>query len=164
MDAIVLLGANLGDVEQTFRHARELIEERVGRICSMSGVMWSEAWGFEVENRFGNQALKVDTPLPPESLLDALQAIEAECGRNRDEEVRYKQQSGSRYCSRMLDADIIFYGDERIATERLAVPHPLLPEREFALRPIAEIEPQRRHPVNGATIEEMLNQVTARIR
>lgn len=159
----MLLGANLGDVEMTFARARALIEQRVGQICGASSVMWSEAWGFEADSRFGNQALIIETSLQAEELLDRLQAIEAECGRDRAEEQRLKRESGERYCSRMLDADIIFFGSEVIDSERLSVPHPLLPEREFALAPIAELMPTFCHPESGETIAEMLNKLRENI-
>ena len=68
-----------------------------------------------------------------------------------------KASSGAVYCSRPIDIDIIFYDDEVIGDERLTVPHPLLAEREFALVPLCEIMRQRRHPVTGATVGEMLD-------
>ena len=85
------------------------------------------------------------------------QRIERELGRNRAAEAVEKASSGAVYCSRPIDIDIIFYDDEVIGDERLTVPHPLLAEREFALVPLCEIMRQRRHPVTGATVGEMLD-------
>lgn len=155
----ILLGADTGDVAQTFRRAAESVGKRVGTVAAASRIMWSEPWGFESDTVFGNQALAVDTDLPPEQVLDALQAIERECGRDRSEEARLKRERGSRYVSRRLDADIIFYGDAVIATPRLTVPHPLVDRREFALRPLAEIMPGFRHPQSGRSVAEMLRAI-----
>lgn len=155
----MLLGANLGDVEATLLRAVALIGERVGDVVSMSDVMWSEAWGFEAESRFGNQAIVVESSLGAEELLDAVQQIEAECGRDRHREAQYKAESGMRYCSRELDIDILLFGNEVIATERLRVPHPLLPEREFALMPLSQVCPDWIHPQRGLTISELLNEL-----
>ena len=77
--------------------------------------------------------------------------------KSRAAEAVEKASSGAVYCSRPIDIDIIFYDDEVIGDERLTVPHPLLAEREFALVPLCEIMRQRRHPVTGATVGEMLD-------
>jgi len=74
-------------------------------------------------------------------------------------EAAEKLSSGERYCSRTMDIDIMFYDDEVIRTPRLTIPHPLMQEREFALEPLAEVEGERRHPVLGRTISELLNQI-----
>ena len=113
--------------------------------------------GIPAAERFSNQALEVSTDLTPHEVLDACQRIERELGRNRAAEAVEKASSGAVYCSRPIDIDIIFYDDEVIGDERLTVPHPLLAEREFALVPLCEIMRQRRHPVTGATVGEMLD-------
>ncbi|MDE6778360.1 MAG: 2-amino-4-hydroxy-6-hydroxymethyldihydropteridine diphosphokinase [Alistipes sp.] len=157
--AAILLGGNLGDVERTLGRACRLLEERAGRIAARSQVMWSEAWGFEAAEPFGNCAIAVETELEPEALLDVMQSVERDCGRDREAECREKSRSGSRYASRTLDADLIFYDERVIATERLSVPHPRVAERAFALRPLAEIMPHYRDPRSGHTVEQMLREV-----
>ena len=93
-----------------------------------------------------------------QNMMDVAKQYEAEVlGRNRAAEAVEKASSGAVYCSRPIDIDIIFYDDEVIGDERLTVPHPLLAEREFALVPLCEIMRQRRHPVTGATVGEMLD-------
>ena len=89
-------------------------------------------------------------------MLDAIEQIENELGRNRAAEAIERARTGSRYCSRPIDIDILFYDNEVIHDERLVVPHPLIAEREFALVPLCEIMRTRRHPVTGRTMEEML--------
>lgn len=159
MRATILLGADTGDARQTFAAARRMIEERAGRIEAASEVLTSRAWGFESPTTFSNQALTVATQLEPEELLDVLQAVERACGRDRDAEAREKARTGQRYASRRLDADIIFCEGMVIDTPRLKVPHPLVAEREFALRPLLQTVPSLRHPLTGRTVGEMLEEL-----
>lgn len=105
--------------------------------------------GLRCRTTFSNQALEVSTDLQPLEVLEAVQAIEQELGRNRAAEAVEKARTGVTYTSRPIDIDILFYDDEVIASERLTVPHPLLSEREFALAPLCEIMRQRRHPSRG---------------
>lgn len=99
----------------------------------------SAAWGFECEEPFVNCAWEITTALEAERLLDTLQEIEAQLGRNRVAEGEEKAQRGVRYCSRTLDLDILFYDEEHILTERLQIPHPLIMERDFVIEPTCEL-------------------------
>ena len=167
MRATILMGADTGDTAATFAAARRMIENRAGRITAESEVLTSRAWGFESKRTFCNQALTVETELSPEALLDALQSVERDCGRDREAEAREKERTGERYASRRIDVDIIFCDDAGgdvsrgliIDTPRLKVPHPLVAEREFALRPLAQIVPEMKHPVTGRTVAEMLEDI-----
>lgn len=153
----LLLGGNQGDVKRTLQTAQQLVNSRVGAVLRCSHRYESEPWGFPASDHFSNQALEVSTDLQPLEVLDAVQQIESELGRNRAAEMVEKASSGASYTSRPIDIDIIFYGDEVISEERLTIPHPLLAEREFALVPLCEIMRQRRHPVTSATVGEMLD-------
>lgn len=152
---MLLLGCNMGDKEATLRHAIELLCENTGEVVATSKIYYSQAWGFHCDAEFANQAVVLLTELEPEKLLDATQSIEAELGRDREKERLTKELSGERYCSRTMDIDIMFYDDEVISTPRLSVPHPLMQEREFALEPMCEIEPQRVHPTLGLSLKEL---------
>lgn len=158
---ILLTGGNLGDVKRTLQTAQQLINARVGAVLRCSHRYESEPWGFEDGPRFSNQALEVSTDLSAVEVLDAVQAIERELGRNRAAETLEKARTGMPYVSRPVDIDIIFYDDEVIDTERLCVPHPRLAEREFALVPLCEIMRSRRHPVSGLSVGEMLDALRA---
>lgn len=151
------MGGNKGEVKRTLQAAQQLVNARVGAILRCSHRYESEAWGFTSSDRFSNQAVEITTDLTPHEVLDAIQCIEADLGRNRAAEAIEKASSGAAYSSRPIDIDIIFYGDEVIDDERLTVPHPLLAEREFALQPLAEIMRRHRHPVTGVTVGEMLD-------
>ena len=150
-------GGNLGDVKRTLQSAQQLVNARVGAVLRCSHRYESAPWGFTSENRFSNQALELTTDLSPLEVLDACQAIERELGRNRAAEQLERSASGARYTSRPIDIDLIFYDDLVLETDRLTLPHPLLAEREFALVPLCEIMRQRRHPVLGISVGEMLS-------
>lgn len=137
--AVLLTGGNMGAVPQTLEKARTLIAERIGAIEQASALYRSEAWGFEAATPFVNQVLCVQTALAPEALLDAVQAVERVLGRDREAEMREKAATGQRYTSRRIDIDILFYGRLHLHTSRLQLPHPLIAEREFVLRPLAEV-------------------------
>ncbi len=155
----LLLGANLGDVQLTFESVRQALEREVGAIVASSEVLHSEAWGFSAAE-FSNQALLINTSLEPLALLNATQSIEQLCGREREVEAAVKAESGERYCSRHIDIDIIFYGDRVVECERLTIPHPLMGEREFVLRPLAQVASTMVHPVSGRSVEEMLKDLS----
>lgn len=147
---VILAGGNTNDVAERLERAERLMAERVGEVVARSSVMKSEAWGF-LAAPFLNRAFVVDTLLEAEPLLDALQAIERELGRNREDELREKCATGERYASRPIDLDILLYGEQHVTTERLTVPHALLLERDFALEPLGE--------ALGLTREEIVKKV-----
>ncbi|MFR9651070.1 MAG: 2-amino-4-hydroxy-6-hydroxymethyldihydropteridine diphosphokinase [Rikenellaceae bacterium] len=139
---VLLLGGNIGGVEAVGRRldgAVQLIGERIGEVLNSSSKRVSEAWGFNAEELFVNQAVEVLTTLDPEGLLDATQGIEVDMGRSREAESRDRDESGERYASRMIDIDIILYGDQEYRSDRLIIPHPLMMEREFVLEPMREL-------------------------
>jgi 2-amino-4-hydroxy-6-hydroxymethyldihydropteridine diphosphokinase len=137
--AIILAGGNIGDVAARFVEAERKLAARGVEVVARSENYTSRAWGFESEMLFANVAWEVVTERAAESLLDALQEVEALLGRDREVERREKERDGARYCSRTLDLDILFYDEEHIAIERLQVPHPLIMERDFVITPLCEL-------------------------
>ncbi|MCC8035530.1 MAG: 2-amino-4-hydroxy-6-hydroxymethyldihydropteridine diphosphokinase [Rikenellaceae bacterium] len=165
--ALLVTGSNLGDRERNLEAARELVGARCGRVVAVSGIYESAPWG-DVRGvdglpagSFLNQALRVETRLEPLELLDALQSIETQMGRRKSpgDGGGGKRQE---YLSRIIDIDIIFYGERIIDHDRLRVPHPLASQREFVLRPVAEIAGDFHHPIFGATADEMLERLTGK--
>ncbi len=155
---MILLGGNLGDVSGNFAACREFIVGRIGAVKSQSSELTTKAWGFSAEELFLNQALLVETTLSPEELLQRTQAIELEVGRNRADEMLQKSESGERYASRVIDVDIITYGSQVVELEGLKIPHERMHEREFVLRPMAEVAPKWLHPtLNKSTVELLEN-------
>lgn len=141
------LGTNIGNRRGNLVKAAALLAERVGDILALSGFMETEPWGFESENLFLNAAIKMETPLTPDELLSATQAIEREMGRE-------KKSDGS-YHDRVIDIDILLYDNRVIEQLGLIVPHPLMQERLFVMAPLAEIAPFERHPLLGQTFIEL---------
>jgi len=156
---VLLTGGNVGDVKERLRTAQRLVNARIGAVLRCSHCYGSAPWGFEAEQPFVNQVLVADTDLAPHEVLAEVHRIERELGRNRAAEAVERAATGQRYVSRPIDIDILFYDDEVIDSERLTVPHPLMGEREFALVPLCEIMRQRRHPVTGRTVGEMLEEL-----
>ena len=147
----VLFGSNMGDKNQIFAQACQLINNRCGRVVRFSVAYESEPWGFEADEWFLNRVIVLETKLDPEHLLLELLEIERELGR-----VRHPEHSG--YCSRMADLDILYYGDRIINSIMLTVPHPRLHLRRFALVPLCEIAPEFVHPVLQMTQVRLLQQ------
>ncbi|HKK40919.1 MAG TPA: 2-amino-4-hydroxy-6-hydroxymethyldihydropteridine diphosphokinase [Bacteroidales bacterium] len=141
------IGTNKGDRRKNLTDALSLLEEKAGLITRSSSVYETEPWGFESEQFFLNMVVQVETELSPPELLDAVHGIEAELGRKRGK---------TRFVSRVMDIDILFYGDEVISTEVLVVPHPLISERKFVLVPLAETDPSLLHPIIKKTVSEIL--------
>lgn len=141
------LGTNIGNRRGNLVKAAALLAERVGDILALSGFMETEPWGFESENLFLNAAIKMETPLTPDELLSATQAIEREMGRE-------KKSDGS-YHDRVIDIDILLCDNRVIEQPGLIVPHPLMQERLFVMAPLAEIAPFERHPLLGQTFIEL---------
>lgn len=158
---VILTGGNIGDVKSRLQTAQQLINERVGAVLRCSHRYETEPWGFAAAGaeHFSNQVMEISTDLAAEEVLDALQGIEQDLGRDRDAECRERDRTGEPYSSRKIDLDILFYGDEVISTPRLTIPHPLMAEREFVLQPLCEILRSKRHPVTGKTAGEMLDEL-----
>jgi len=140
--AYVGLGANLGDRARTLRLAVERIEAVDGvDVVAVSSVRETEPVGVVDQPRFLNGAVALDTTLPPRELLDALLEVERGLGRVRSERERWGP--------RTLDLDLLVYDDIVVAEPDLAVPHPRLHERRFALEPLAELDPDLEIPGRG---------------
>ena len=129
------LGTNLGDRQQNLKSALELIGREVGTVVSASDIIETEPWGFESSNRFLNMAVKVETTLQPLEVLHTTQEIERKLGRT--------QKSVNReYHDRMIDIDILLYDDLVMNTPELTIPHPLMYQREFVMKPLSQIAPE----------------------
>lgn len=138
--AYVALGANLGDpavqIEQALTRMSQLPDTR---LLARSRLYRSAPLGPAGQPDYCNGVAALDTALAPEALLDGLQSIEREAGR----------APGERWGARVLDLDLLMYGDLTCASPRLTVPHPEMANRRFVLQPLAEIAPDLQLPGRG---------------
>lgn len=153
---ILLLGSDDAEAQSIVSKAIDIIALAVGEVVKVSESFRSKAYGFTSEREFINQAIEVVVDIDAYELLRRINLIEALLGRDRDEEQRVKAKRDEAYASRPIDIDIIFYGDESFNDERLTIPYHFLDEREYALRPVADIAPERKHPALEHTPEQML--------
>ena len=164
-EVLLLLGGNVGEVTATQERAVALIAERVGPVLARSRPHWTEPWGFSDPRPFLNQALLVRTALSPRALLTACLAIEHELGRVRPALLRRRLREGAAgggYAARTIDIDILLIDGTVVKDADLAVPHPRLHERAFALAPAADVTPGWRHPVLGRTVLQLLDDLRNR--
>lgn len=157
---VLLLGSNDERRAAIIKSAIRIIGEAVGSIVECSAEYRSEAYGFTSEREFINRAVEITTELDAYEVLRRINLIEALLGRDRGEEFKTKELTGEAYASRPIDIDIIFYGDETFSDSRLTIPYHFFSEREYALRPVAEIAPERKHPALEHTPREMLERLT----
>lgn len=153
VSTVIALGSNLGDRQAFLQQALEAIATNVGSIEKQSSVyqtpplVMPNYQGPEVAD-YLNMAIVVRTELSASQLLVALHQIEKQLGRNRKAE----QQ---RWLSRVIDLDIIFYGDQVIETQTLKIPHPEMHKRDFVLKPMMEIAANWHHPLFAKTVSQL---------
>ena len=136
------LGSNLGDREGTIRQALERLaaDARI-EVVAVSSLRETDPVGYLDQQRFLNGAVALRTKLPPRALLERLQDVERELGRDR---------SGPRYGPRTIDLDLLLYGAETVNEPGLEIPHPRLAERLFVLEPLAELNESLEVPGRGS--------------
>ena len=133
-DAFIGLGANLGDAAGSLRDAAVAIEALPGtNVVALSQMYRSPAWGVVEQPDFVNAVAHVSTSLKARDLLDGLLDIEHRAGRDRS--------AASHWGPRVLDLDILLFGNDIIDEPGLRVPHPHLHERAFALVPLLDVAP-----------------------
>ena len=146
--AYIGLGANLGDRIGRLRAAVRLLGSGQGiAVRRCSPVYETEPVGGPPQGRFLNAVLEIETGLSPELLLERCGEIENEMGRVRLE----------RWGPRIIDIDILLYGNAIVRSETLEIPHPRMHERTFVLAPLADIAPGLVHPVLGVTVNDLLD-------
>ena len=144
------LGSNLGDRAANLQAAIERLSE-MGEVVAVSSLYETEPVEFAHQPWFLNCAVALATQKMPKQFLAALQAIEQAMGRKR------LQPKGPR----VIDLDILLFGNSIVDTAGLTIPHPALHQRRFVLEPLAEIAPEQRHPVFKRTIRELRDALPA---
>ena len=147
--AYLLLGSNLGDRNAALKNAAEHLASEDVRVLRVSSVYETEPQYVRDQPWFLNQAVEIETSLFPRRLLSRVKKIERAMGR----------QTTRPNGPRLIDIDILLYGESVVSTPELEIPHPRLAERRFALEPLAELAPELRHPRTRRTVREMLADV-----
>ena len=145
----IALGSNLGDRVENLLLARERIASPHVRLTRASSIYETAPREIVDQPWFLNQVVMAETTLFPRQLLARLLRIEHEMGRQRT------VAKGPR----VIDLDILLFGDAVIHTAGLEIPHPRMAERRFVLEPLAELAPALRPPRSSRTVEEMLSKV-----
>ena len=142
----LLLGSNLGDRFGIIQKAISEINTRIGLINRESSMYITEPWGYKNQPHYLNKVVQIKTTLSPEKILTAINRIESDLGRIRNE--KWKERS--------IDIDILYYENRIINTSSLTIPHPQIPYRKFTLIPLIEIAADEIHPVIKKTQKDLL--------
>jgi len=154
--AYIALGSNLGDREAVFSEVlRAIDQESALELRGVSPIFETDPIGPGRQDAYLNAVLRLESALTPVELLDWLQAVESSLGRDRS-------SGAERWGPRVVDLDLLFFGERCIETPRLTVPHPRAHERPFVLIPMAAIAPEHVHPVLGATMQALANRLDHR--
>lgn len=131
------LGTNIGDREKNISDCLQLLDEALGtHYDALSGIEETEPWGFEGGN-FLNCVVRYVLDMEPLQLLSVCKETERRMGRTGEPE--YGPDGKRIYRDRIIDIDILLFGDRKIDTPSLTVPHPLMEKRDFVMRPLREI-------------------------
>lgn len=143
----IALGSNMGDRKAYLDSAVEALKNNEDtELLKVSPFIETKPYGGVEQDDFLNGVVEIETILSPDELLGLCHEIESAADRKRE----------IHWGPRTLDVDILFYGDEIIGTDVLAVPHPDMANRDFVLGPLAEIAPYKRCPATGKTVAQML--------
>ncbi|WP_299456930.1 2-amino-4-hydroxy-6-hydroxymethyldihydropteridine diphosphokinase [uncultured Microscilla sp.] len=144
----LLLGTNLGDKTQNLYTATQMLASQAGVVQKHSAIYETMPWGIPDQPVFYNQVLVIDTSLEVRELLRVTQSIEVAMGR----------QKYRKWGERLIDIDILYYGQMMLESEDLNVPHSQIALRRFTLTPLVEIAPLLVHPALRLTQTQLLAQ------
>ncbi len=147
--AYIGIGSNLGKREENCLHAIELLQRREIIVKKRSALYETEPWGITKQPRFINMAVEIETRLEPKDLLGVLKEIEKVMGREKS----------PKWGPRIIDLDILLFDDMVLKEDELEIPHPLMHERDFVLRPLCEIAPDRIHPLLKMRICDLMQRL-----
>lgn len=138
-------GSNQGNSFDLLQTCNRLINANVGAIIKESPIYLTKAWGKTDQPDFLNQVLQVQTVFTPKLVFKKIQQIEKQMGR-----VRYEK-----WGPRIIDIDIIFFGNKILQSADLTIPHPELENRNFVLKPLFDIAPKHNHPILKKEIRQL---------
>lgn len=147
----ISIGSNIGDLLDNCCQAIGALQSDPDiRVIERSPFYRTAPVDFREQDWFLNAALKLRTAVQPLQLLKRMQAVQRKLGRKADT---------VRFGPRIIDMDIIFYGDQVLETTELILPHPRMHKRRFVLQPICDIDPTIVHPLLGVSVQDLLNQL-----
>ncbi|OGW47752.1 MAG: 2-amino-4-hydroxy-6-hydroxymethyldihydropteridine diphosphokinase [Nitrospirae bacterium RBG_13_41_22] len=147
--AYIGIGSNLGNRQENCLRAIELLQKKGIIVTKRSSLYETEPWGVKDQPRFINMAVEIDTSLEPKELLKILKNIEKELGKEKS----------SKWGPRIIDLDILLFDDIILNEDNLKIPHPLMHERDFVLRPLCEIAPDIYHPLLKMRMYELMQKI-----
>ena len=145
-EVYLLFGSNLGERAANIANAITLLDNQGIKAIKLSSLYETEPWGNTEQGKFLNRVGKFRTTATAGVLMKTILRIEADMGRKRT----------IKWAPRLIDIDILFYGNHILSQKDLEIPHPELEKRKFALIPLAEIAPDFVHPVLKKSIKELL--------
>ena len=148
--AVLLLGSNLGNRVSFLNRAVDLVSQNCGKIFKYSSFYESAPWGYLQQPYFINQCVLLETWLHPSVLLNELIKIEKTLGRTKT----------GKWQARLIDIDILFFGNRVIEEANLIIPHPMIAQRKFTLIPLHEVLPAFIHPKFNISITGLLEACT----
>jgi 2-amino-4-hydroxy-6-hydroxymethyldihydropteridine diphosphokinase len=146
---ILHLGSNIGDRQSNLTLAYELISKEIGQIVDKSRIYQTEPWGIEDQGYFLNSCLKLVTDLNPFEVLEAIRGIELAMGRTRT----------VKWGPRIIDIDIIFYGDLVLKSSSLWIPHKHYKDRNFVLMPLLDVAGDFIDPERDVSVKSIATKV-----
>lgn len=145
------IGSNLGNRKRNISRALDILS-KTNKIVKISSIIETKPMYYLKQDNFLNAVVIIETKKSPSKLLETLQKIEKTLGRKR------VIKKGPR----IIDLDILFYNDEIINESNLVIPHPLLHERKFVLRPLVEVNSELTHPILKKSVKDLLVELTNR--
>lgn len=156
-ELFLLTGSNLGNRPLNLSHAIEKLKAKFGKPLKVSAIYETAAWGNTKQSAFLNQVISFTSNLSPDTVLKTILDIELKMGRERNE----------KWGPRLIDIDILYYGEDVIQQSDLVIPHPFIQDRRFTLVPLNEIAPEKIHPVlklsNKALLEQCKDELKVKI-